>query len=53
MQDSANKKNQTIWHKKIIRTPTFALNGRAIQGALPYDSFREVIEEELTKASTE
>ncbi|MCA9904925.1 MAG: thioredoxin domain-containing protein [Anaerolineae bacterium] len=34
-------------------TPTFALNGRALQGALPFETFQAVIEEELAKAGIE
>ena len=34
----------------VRSTPTFSLNGRPIQGALPYESFQPQIEEELAKA---
>ena len=33
----------------VRSTPTFALNGRAIQGALPFEQFQTIIEEELAK----
>jgi protein-disulfide isomerase len=32
-----------------IGTPTFFVNGRKISGALPFDSFKSVIDEELAK----
>ena len=31
-------------------TPTFFVNGRKLEGALPFDAFRTVIDEELAKA---
>ena len=34
-------------------TPTFSLNGRALQGALPFETFQTLIEEELARADTE
>lgn len=33
----------------VRSTPTFAVNGKAIQGALPFEQFQAIIEEELTK----
>lgn len=33
-------------------TPTFFVNGRLLQGALPVAQFREVIEDELSRAAT-
>jgi protein-disulfide isomerase len=33
-------------------TPTFFINGRQLVGALPFDSFKSVIDEELSKAGT-
>jgi protein-disulfide isomerase len=33
-------------------TPTFFINGRQLVGALPFDSFKSVIDEELNKAGT-
>lgn len=31
----------------VRSTPTFAVNGRPIQGALPFDQFQTIIEQEL------
>lgn len=33
----------------INSTPTFALNGKAIQGALPFEQFQTIIDGELAK----
>ena len=33
----------------VRSTPTFALNGKAIQGALPFEQFQSIIEQELAK----
>ena len=37
----------------VRSTPTFALNGRPIQGALPFDAFQPMIEELLAKAGVQ
>jgi protein-disulfide isomerase len=34
----------------ISGTPTFLVNGRKISGALPFDNFKALIDEELAKA---
>ena len=33
----------------VRSTPTFALNGKAIQGALPFEQFQSIIEQELAE----
>lgn len=33
----------------VSSTPTFAINGKAVQGALPFESFQQIIEQELQK----
>ena len=33
----------------VRSTPTFAINGKAVQGALPFDQFQAIIDEELAK----
>lgn len=33
----------------VRSTPTFSLNGKAIQGALPFEQFQVAIEQELAK----
>jgi len=33
----------------VRSTPTFALNGKALQGALPFEQFQAIIQEELSK----
>lgn len=33
----------------VRSTPTFALNGRAVQGVLPFQQFQTIIDEELAK----
>ncbi len=33
----------------VSGTPTFFINGRSIVGAVPYDNFKQIIEEELKK----
>ena len=35
----------------VLKTPTFLVNGRPVEGALPYDQFRQVIEDALEDAS--
>ncbi len=34
-------------------TPTFFINGKLISGAMPFDSFKAVIDEQITKANAE
>lgn len=34
----------------VSSTPTFAINGKALQGALPFENFQQIIEQELQKA---
>ena len=34
----------------VTGTPAFFINGRFINGALPYEKFKEVIDEELQSA---
>ncbi|MGC8960601.1 MAG: DsbA family protein, partial [Chloroflexia bacterium] len=33
----------------IQGTPTFLINGRSLEGAAPFETFRQIIEEELAK----
>jgi protein-disulfide isomerase len=33
----------------VSSTPTFAVNGKPVQGALPFSRFQQLIEQELTK----
>ena len=33
-------------------TPTFVINGRAMSGALPFETFRQLIDEALAKADS-
>ena len=35
--------------KDGIGTPSFFINGRKIEGAMPFESFKQVIDEELVK----
>jgi protein-disulfide isomerase len=35
----------------VRATPTFLVNGRPVQGALPIEQFRQLIEEERAKVS--
>ncbi len=34
-----------------IGTPAFFINGRVVQGALPFDSFKQIIDRELANPS--
>ena len=52
-QDLVEQDNSFARQLGARSTPTFALNGRPIQGALPYESFQQIIEEELAKTKTE
>jgi predicted DsbA family dithiol-disulfide isomerase len=35
----------------VSATPTFFINGRMVTGALPYEAFRAIVEEELARAA--
>jgi len=37
--------------KGVSSTPTFFINGRKVEGALPFAEFERIIEEELSKGS--
>lgn len=52
MEALVEQDNSFARHFGVRSTPTFALNGRPIQGALPYESFQQIIEEELAKTKT-
>ena len=43
---SAVKAGQSLG---VSSTPTFFINGRKVVGAPPYETFREIIEEELAR----
>src|SRR5262249_14182594 len=38
------------WERSLRGTPTFFINGRPVRGALPFDLFKQVIDQELKKA---
>jgi predicted DsbA family dithiol-disulfide isomerase len=34
---------------QVTQTPTFIIGGRKIPGAIPYDTFKKIVDEELAK----
>jgi predicted DsbA family dithiol-disulfide isomerase len=34
----------------VNQTPTFIIGGKAVPGAIPYDTFKKLVDEELAKA---
>ena len=41
---------QEAERRQVNQTPTFIIGGKMIPGAIPYDTFKKLVDEELAKA---
>ena len=41
---------QEAERRQVTQTPTFIIGGKLIPGAIPYDTFKKLVDEELAKA---
>ena len=47
MEEAVRRDYEFAQQLGVRSTPTFAVNGTAVQGALPFDQFQTIIEQEL------